>query len=48
MIYFVTFSSQGRFTIPIALRHTLGFDKVKKVKLWIKDGKIFIEPLIKG
>jgi len=45
MVYTMTISSKGRFTVPIKIRRELGFDKVKKVLMDIKDNKIIVRPL---
>jgi AbrB family looped-hinge helix DNA binding protein len=44
MTYAVTVTSQGQISIPAKLRHTLGFDRIRKAILTEDEGKIIIEP----
>ncbi|MBU1110509.1 AbrB/MazE/SpoVT family DNA-binding domain-containing protein [Patescibacteria group bacterium] len=45
MATFVTVTSQGQISIPMALRNLLGLDVLKKVLVDVQDNKIIIEPV---
>ncbi len=45
MIYLVSITPQGRFTVPINLRRELGLMIPQKVNISEKDGRLIVEPI---